>query len=174
MILAAVEEPERSRAVSKRADCRFSLLVAVCALVAASCQPRSQSLETAIYGGTSSVDYVGRSEAISPDGENDGVVSVHLNAGGTITAITLHNVDGQPAAWDTIPDNLLWALAVADKKTSRVLLNRPGRGVEIKVDKPIDLLLYFTDNGALRGGKTRFEVTITYATKNVDVAQTTH
>jgi hypothetical protein len=142
-----------------------ALIVAVLLSAASGC---SQSADKAVLEGFSSVDLVGGGKSIAPDGQNDALISLRLSPGGTVMTLTVHNVDGQPALWDTNPGNAHWVLGVADKEKPKELLNKPDSSVEIKLDKAKEMLLYFADNGAVRDGKTRFSVTVAYAngTKN--------
>ena len=137
-----------------------ALIVAVLLSTASGC---SQSQDKAVLGGFSSVDLVGGEETIASDGRTDALVSLPLSPGGTVTTLTVHNVDGQPAKWDTIPGNSLWVFGVADKEKPKELLNKPDGSVEIKADRLKEMLLYFADNGAVRDGKTRLSVTVAYA-----------
>ena len=137
-----------------------ALIVTVLLSTASGC---SQSGGKAVLEGFSSVDLVGGGESIAPDGQNDALISLRLSPGGTVTTLTVHNVDGHPAVWDTIPGNSLWVLGVADKEKPKGLLNKPDGSVEIKADKLKEMLLYFADNGAVRDGKTRLSVTVAYA-----------
>lgn len=111
---------------------------------------------------------------MKPDGQKDVAISLRVAAGGTITTLTVHNVDGQVSTWNTNPGSTAWALGVADKDKPQALLNRSDGSVAINVDQPKDLVLYFADNGAIRDGKTRFAVTVAYAggtTKEVSVVK---
>jgi hypothetical protein len=137
-----------------------ALIVTVLFSAASGC---SQSGDKAVLEGFSSVDLVGGGKSIAPDGQNDALISLRLSPGGTVTTLTVHNVDGQPAVWDTNPGNALWVLGVADKEKPKELLNKPDGSVEIKTDKLKEMLLYFADNGAVRDGKTRLSVTVAYA-----------
>jgi hypothetical protein len=142
-----------------------ALIVIVLLSTASGC---SQSEGKPVLEGFSSVDLVAGGKSIAPDGQNDALISFRLSPGGTVTFLTVHNLDGQPAVWDTIPDNSLWVLGVADKEKPKELLNKPDGSVELKADKVKEMLLYFADNGAVRDGKTRLSVTVSYAngTKN--------
>ena len=137
--------------------------VLVLALLLSTAGGCSQSGDKAVLEGISSVDLVGGGKSVGPDGQNDALISLRLGPGGTITTLTVHNVDGQNSAWHTIPGNALWVVGVADKEKPKELLNKPDGSVEIKTDKPKEILLYFADNGAVRDGKTRLSVTIAYA-----------
>lgn len=148
-----------------RCDKSILVLVFAVALGASSgCQQGSQpEAAKASLDGYASVDLVGGSESIASDGQMDVQISVRVNAGGTLKAIQVSNVNGQGSVWDTIPGNSIWVLAVADKENPQKLLNGADGSVEIKVDRQREFLLYFADNGAVRDGRTDFAVTLTYA-----------
>jgi len=160
-MIAPIPESETKMREKQNGSCFVSLVLTMLLVASTGCGQGSQY--TALLEGFSSVDLVGGSKSITPDGQKDAAISLRVGAGGTITALTVHNVDGQLSLWDTIPSNSTWALAVADKDKPEVLLNKPDGSVEVKVDKPKDFALYFADNGAVRDGKTSFAVTIAYA-----------
>lgn len=157
-------------------DSPFVLLILAVVLTAGSgCNQGPQSKDKAFLEGISSVDLVGRSKSITPDGQNDGLISLRIDSGGTITAMEVHNVNGQFSLWSTMSGSGGWALGVADKENPQALLNRSDGSVEIKVDKPREFLLYVADNGAVSDGKTGFAVIVTYAdgtTKKIAVERT--
>lgn len=147
--------------------CHKSTLILVFAVALGASSGCEQSSQTeagkASLDGFASVDLVGGSESIAPDGQMDARISVRVDSGGTLTAIRVSNVNGQAAIWDTIPGNSIWVLGVADKEDPQKLLNGADGSVEIKVDRQREFLLYFADNGAVHDGKTDFAVTLTYA-----------
>ena len=173
----SISDPGQSGAQmrAKRHGSWFGSVILTTVLIAGSgCGQGSQSGENAFLDGFSSVDLVSGNRSMKPDGQKDAAISLRVAAGGTITTLTVHNVDGQVSTWDTTPGSAAWALGVADKDKPEVLLNRSDGSVAIKVDQPKDLVLYFADNGAIRDGKTRFAVTVAYAdgtTKEVSVAK---
>ncbi len=59
------------------------------------------------------------------------------------------------AMWDTIPGNGVWAIAVFMDGN---LKNRADGSIRFPVDGDTTLDLWVADNGAVSGGKTRFEV----------------
>jgi hypothetical protein len=143
------------------------LVFAVALAASSGCKQGSQpEAAKASLDGFASVDLVGGSESIAPDGQMDASISVRVDSGGTLTAIQVSNVDGQAAVWDTIPGNSVWVIGVADKEDPQKLLNGADGSIEIKVDKPREYLLYFSDNGAVRDGKTDFAVTLTFKDGN--------
>src|SRR5262245_24818958 len=136
----------------------IAALVTVFAATSWGCKPG----DTATAEGFASVDLVGPTESAKPDGHNDALISLHVDAGGTISAILVHNVDGQFAAWDTAPGNSVWLVGVADKREPGVLLNKADGSIVIKADRAHDLLLYIADNGAVRDDKTQLVVSVVY------------
>ena len=140
-------------------DCSRTAALALVVLLGAvgAC---SRSEDTAVLEGLSSVDLVGGGESVAPDGRKDALISLRLSPGGTVTALTVHNVDGQKARWDTTPGNSFWVLGVADKDKPGELLNKADGSIEVRLDRPEELLLYLCDNGAVHDGKTRFSVTV--------------
>jgi hypothetical protein len=136
-----------------------ALILVILLSLASGC---SQSGSKAQLEGLSSVDLVGIKRSLAPDGQKDGLITLHLGAGGTVAALTLHSVDGQLSAWDTTPTSGLWVLGVADKEKPNELINKPDGSITINADKPKEMLLYFADNGSVRDGKTHYSVTIAY------------
>jgi hypothetical protein len=107
-------------------------------------------------------DLTGRSEAMQGDGRPDERIRLELEGEGTLTEIEVRNlVEGRPAsAWDTIPGNGRWALAVL---RGRNTLNRNDGSVEIPLSGRSVLELWLSDDGSIAEGKTRFEVILRFA-----------
>lgn len=160
---------------AKRHGSWFGSVILTSVLIAGSgCGQDSQSGDNAFLDGFSSVDLVRGDMSFKPDGQKDAAISLRVATRGTITTLTVHNVDGPMSTWNTTPGSGAWALGVADKDKPQVLLNGSDGSVAIKVDQPRDLVLYVADNGAIRDGKTRFAVTVAYeggTTKEVAVAK---
>lgn len=110
--------------------------------------------------GFASVDLVAGGEAIASDGNHDALVELRLEPGAAVTALTLHNVDGQRATWDTLPGNGFWVLGVAAEASPEVLLNEPDGSVRFEPDGRTKVRLYVADNGAVRGRETGLSVTV--------------
>ncbi|RPI28958.1 MAG: hypothetical protein EHM61_03240 [Acidobacteria bacterium] len=134
------------------------LVVFVLLITLASCGSDQQ---TARFEGWK-VDRVGQSEAIGPDGQKDVQIALPVEPGGSIIRILVRNTDGQASNWDTVPNNVNWAVGVADRQTPNELLNRPDGSVVIPVNEKRELLLFLADNGAFRGGQTSFEALVTF------------
>ena len=93
------------------------------------------------------------------DGTNDAHFQVRFTTLSVVDQVTIRNVDGTNAVWDTVPGNGIWAIAVfQDGK----LKNRADGSVRFTVDGDTVLDLWVADNGAVAGGKTRFEVIIRF------------
>ncbi len=130
-------------------------MIAVIALLSCGDQGKPAKLE----GWT--VDLVSQSETLGPDGHKDVQIDVPVDPGPAISRIQVRNVDGTASNWDTIPNNVCWAIGVADRRKPQALLNRQDGSVQIPVKEQSELLLYLQDNGAFRGGGTQFEVLVT-------------
>lgn len=117
------------------------------------------------------VDLVGPGEGPGGDGTPDARLVVTLReAGITVVAMALRNVDGVFAVWDTVPGNGMWLLGVGAVE---------GRGPEARVvsrqgpdgsllplalgSDAVELQLCVHDNGAVAGGATLFELVLTLA-----------
>ena len=107
------------------------------------------------------VDFVNQSETLGPDGHKDVQIALRIDPGPSISRIQVRNVDGVASNWDTIPNNVCWAIGVADRRKPQTLLNRENGSILIPVKEQTELLLYLGDNGAFRAGQTRFEVLVT-------------
>ena len=136
--------------------------------------PEPTSEGKASITGVSTADLVSTGEKLGPDGKKDIAITLSLVAGGKVTSMRVNNYNGQPALWDTVPANAVWMLGVATKESPQTLLNMPDGTISIDMDKLKDFVLYFADNGAVTGGRTDFEVKVTYddgTTKKIPVTR---
>ncbi len=114
---------------------------------------------TAVLYGIGDRDVAGKRETLGKDGTNDAHFQVRFTTLSVVDQVTIRNVDGTNAVWDTVPGNGIWAIAVfQDGK----LKNRADGSVRFTVDGDTVLDLWVADNGAVAGGKTRFEVIIRF------------
>jgi hypothetical protein len=113
--------------------------------------------------GFGNYDFVQLSEALSPDGQPDGVFEVEVRMSGEIIAIELRNLDGGQCIWDTIPGNGHVLLGVAEAGNPSSLLNRPDGSIRISVRKSMRFFLYAADNSSMKDGKTKYQVTIFFS-----------
>lgn len=107
-------------------------------------------------------DLTGRNEALQGDGRPDERIRLELEGEGTLTEVEVRNlVEGRPtSAWDTIPGNGRWALAVV---RGRDTLNRNDGSVEIPLSGRTVLDLWMSDDGSIADGNARFEVILRFA-----------
>ena len=78
-----------------------------------------------------------------------------------ITALAIRNVNGQPSAWDTVPGNGAWLLAVT--LGNRVMNAQDG---SISLQLPAGSQhydLWVQDNNSISGGQTNYSLTVTFA-----------
>lgn len=107
-------------------------------------------------------DLTGRNEILRGDGRPDDRIRIELEGEGTLTEVEVRNlVEGRPtSAWDTVPGNERWALAVI---RGRETLNKSDGSIEIPLSGKTVLDLWLTDDGSIEEGKTRFEVILRFA-----------
>ena len=107
-------------------------------------------------------DWVGPRKSLQPNGKNDALFQLELTAPGrTITGIELKDPAGRYAVWDTFPDNPHWLVAVSRENQP---LNRPDGSVLIPLGQGTEILeLRVEDNGAVKGGRAKFLVTVFFA-----------
>jgi len=132
------------------------LVAVLCVLAFSSC---SNQAKTARMEGWT-VDLVNQSETLGPDGKKDVQISVPVEPGASVLRLQVRNIDGHASNWDTIPNNVCWAIGVADRHQPQTLLNRQDGSILVPVKEQSELLLYLEDNGEFRGGQTRFEVVV--------------
>ncbi|MCF8063607.1 MAG: hypothetical protein K9K36_00065 [Desulfarculaceae bacterium] len=107
-------------------------------------------------------DWVGPSENLQASGKNDALFQLELSAPGrTITGVEIKDPAGRYAVWDTFPGNRTWLLAVNRENQP---LNRADGSVVIPLGQGREILeLRVEDNGAVKGGRAKFLVTVFFA-----------
>ncbi len=146
---------------------RLKLVFSVFFLLASFLLVSSQSL--AAPGGTARLiapdsgrNLVGRSEMLQSGGGNDAVFqAVILGENRLITSMEIRNLNGVYSVWDTMPGNGMWLSGVVvDDQVVNLndgsISYQPGAG-ETRFD------IYCEDNGSARGGQTRYQLTIGFA-----------
>jgi hypothetical protein len=121
-------------------------------------QPESGVMTATVYG-IGNRDVAGKRETLGKDGTNDAHFRVRFTTISVVDQITIRNVDGTNAMWDTVSGNGAWAIAVFQEGKLR---NKADGSVRFAVDGDTTLDLWVADNGAVSGGKTRFEVIIKF------------
>lgn len=114
---------------------------------------------SAVLHGQGDRDVVGRSETIGSDGRRDARFRVRFDTISVVEEITVRNVDGMSSAWDTVPGNGIWAVAVY---TDGNLRNRQDGSVRFTVEGETVLDLWVADNGSIAAGTTRYEVIVKF------------
>lgn len=114
---------------------------------------------SAFLYGTGERDVVGKSEGIGADGTRDARFRVTFDTISVVEEIAIRNVDGTSSAWDTVPGNGIWAIAVY---TDGNLRNRQDGSVRFTVEGKTTLDLWVADNGSIAAGSTRFEVIVKF------------
>ncbi len=114
---------------------------------------------SAILYGRGAKDVVGRSERIAGDGRRDAHFRVRFDTISVVEEIAVRNVDGTSSAWDTVPGNGIWAIAVY---TDGNLRNRQDGSVRFTVEGETALDLWVADNGSIAAGSTRYEVIVKF------------
>lgn len=117
------------------------------------------------------VDLVGPGEGPGGDGTPDARLAVSLReAGITVVAMALRNVDGVFSVWDTVPGNGMWLLGVGivegQGPEARVVSRQGPDGSLLPLtlgSDEVELRLCVHDNGAVAAGATRFELVLTLA-----------
>ena len=109
-------------------------------------------------------DLTGRGERLRGDGTLDENVRVMTLGAGTLTGVTVQGVEGERAAWDTIPANNTRLVAVTK---DGVTLNRPDGSISTQLRDRTTLELWMTDTGVIEKGKSRLEVRLFLADGSV-------
>lgn len=104
-------------------------------------------------------DLTGKNENLKGDGTADASARIVLQGAGTVRAISVKSIKGDAAEWDTIPGNGRWLVAVTH---SGKVLNNPDGSLGIEIQGKVTLDLWMTDNGAIKNGRSQFEVTVTF------------
>lgn len=107
-------------------------------------------------------DLAGKNETLQGDGRPDERARLVLEGEGTLVEVEVRNlVDGRPtSAWDTVPGNGRWALAVT---SGRNTLNKNDGSLEADLSGKSVLDLWMADDGSISEGKTRYEVILRFA-----------
>ncbi len=110
-------------------------------------------------------DLTGRNENLRGDGRIDDRIRLELEGEGTLESIEVRDiVDGNPtAAWDTIPGNGRWAIAVVEGNR---IENRSDGSINLRLSDRTVLDLWITDNGVIDADRSRFEVALRFSDGN--------
>ena len=118
---------------------------------------------TASSRGISNYDAVGTSKTIGADDKADGLFSLVLETRDrVVTGIQIKNVDGQTAAWDTVPGSENPPIGVALTSDPARLINTRDGAINLHVKERVELNLYVADNGSIADGKTNFRIALTF------------
>lgn len=119
-------------------------------------------LLSARWGEKGPRDLTGRNENLRGDGRIDDHIRLELMGEGVLESVEVRDiVDGNPtAAWDTIPGNGRWAIAVV--KGNRIE-NRSDGSIDLRLSDRTVLDLWITDNGVIDAGRSRFEVALRFS-----------
>ena len=107
-------------------------------------------------------DLTGRNESLRGDGRIDDRIRLELMGEGILESVEVRDiVDGNPtAAWDTIPGNGRWAIAVVEGNR---MVNRSDGSINLRLSDRTVLDLWLTDNGVIDAGRSRFEVVLRFS-----------
>ena len=124
--------------------------------------PSRISFRSASWMGTGPRDLTGRNETLRGDGNPDDRIRLELEGSGTLVSAEVRNlVNGTPtAAWDTLPRNNRWALAVVEGDR---MLNRSDGSIETELSGGTVLDLWMSDNGVIARGGNRFETVLRFS-----------
>ena len=100
-------------------------------------------------------DLTGRGERLRGDGTPDESVRVMTQGAGTLTGVTVQGVEGERAAWDTVPGNNTPIIAVT---RDGVTLNRPDGSISAPLRDRTVLELWLTAAGVIEKGESKLEV----------------
>ena len=117
-------------------------------------------MESPVLLGPGTRDVVGANESRTGNGKPDWQVNVKVLATGTITRMAIENTAGAAGAWDTLPGNKNWLLAVSDKDEK--VLNRQDGAIRIPVTEPMEFRLRMEDNGSLARAGTKSVLSVTF------------
>ncbi|MCX5908570.1 MAG: hypothetical protein NTY64_15690 [Deltaproteobacteria bacterium] len=119
-------------------------------------------IERCEWVGFGTVDFMNLSEKAGPDGQKDAVFLLEVRSFAKIVGIELRSLNGVHSIWDTIPGNGHVLLGVADGEDPQRLINQPDGSVAIPILNSKRLYLYVADNSSIRGGQTRYQVTVAF------------
>ena len=117
----------------------------------------------AVLEGFGLYDFLSLNEGTGGDSRKDAVIKVTIHAFRKISSIEVRNTNGQHSVWDTVPNNGCSLLGVASGGTPDKLINRSGGCVDIDIEDSTIFILYLADNGSIRGGRTNYQVSITFS-----------
>ena len=117
----------------------------------------------AVFEGFGHYDFLRINKRMGSDGRKDAIIKVVIHATGKIIRIEVRNISGQHSVWNTIPNNRCALLGVAEADKPDKLINKSDGSVDIHVEDPAALILYLADNGSIKGGRTQYEVSITFS-----------
>lgn len=121
----------------------------------------SAEIISAVFLGQGSMDIVGPTPIIKPNGVNDWTIAAHIRANGTITGFRLTNTAGNSGEWDTLPDSPFPTLAVTG--TNLKLLSFPDGNIRIPIKGARTFYLWVENNGTLGKMSTRSKLIATLA-----------
>ena len=110
----------------------------------------------------SNQDIVGPNETLRENGKTDAIFRAQFKAPNrTVTAVEVSNTNGLRSVWDTRPNNGLWLGGVVIQ--NRIMSQSDG-SVNFSLGSDQNTLDFFVeDNGAIKGGKTNYRMTIFFA-----------
>ena len=109
-------------------------------------------------------DLTGRGERLRGDGTPDESVRVMTQGAGTLTGVTVQGVEGERAAWDTVPGNNSPLVAVTKDGVS---LNRPDGSISAPLRDRTVLELWLTAAGVIEKGESKLEVRLFFSDGSV-------
>ena len=122
-------------------------------------KPSAAAEATAILYGIGNKDIVGKTETIRSDSIKDAHFQIRFDTISVVEEITIRNVDGTSSAWDTVPGNGIWAIAVYSEGKLR---NSADGSVRFVVEGDTILDLWAADNGSIAAGNTKYEIIIKF------------
>lgn len=108
-------------------------------------------------------DLTGRNEKLAGDGAPDESIRLVTEGSGKLTGVTVKSVKGG-AEWDTLPGNNAWLVAAT---SGDKLLNGKDGSIEADLKGKTVLDLWLTDNGAIKKGRSAFEVFLVFSDGSV-------
>ena len=109
----------------------------------------------------SSSDYVRPGERPGKGGAKDWLFEFRIEGKGTVKAISIEAVD-ESFTWDTVPRNKNWLVGVL-VPGKKQLLNASDGSVSFDVPPHGTLQLFVEDNGILKNGASKFEITVMWS-----------
>jgi hypothetical protein len=124
-------------------------------------QPEAAGLKVRLDRKRRYADFAGRGESVGANGSADTRFIMLINAPGTtITALSLSSLEDQKVLWDTTAGNQTWLLIMARKNK---VLNQADGSIKLTLpegEQKYDL--WVQDNNSIAGGKTKFQLRITF------------